>query len=596
METASQQTADSTIPPDNPTRPASIYFTTFLGLAVGFSVLLKPLSNLLDSLLKSAGRSQYGSWTLTTVTYQLIATAVLFGIVVFLERKPLSSVGLRRPTLADLGLGLALFVAVLITEGVGRLLLLLFFPNSMSHVATHQLSSLMRIPAGLGVLVAAAGGFSEEVAARGFAIDRLRIVTGRLVLAAAIALALDLAEHIPFWGWRYAIEIAPMQLLFVLMYLWRKDIMACIIGHFLVDTMPFLMPIAMVGAASMFGFSGIHETFAQRDYALGDNGAAIAEYTRALESKPNDPALLKARASFETMNRDYVAAIGDLDKVLSLDPKEPDPDALISRAMAYYYAGHYDKAQADADQAIALAPKDAELYSNRAYIDDHRRQYDNAISDLDQAMKYSKRKDADLFYRRGFVYQEKADYDHAIEDFNTAAKLDPSDMRVLEARAGAFIQKKRPDLAISDLAHIKAASKDDLLARAHLRENVGEYRLALDDYNHALAVASNDWETYNAAAWFLSTCPDSKFRNGKRALTLAKKACDLSSWQDGYAIDTLASSLGETGDFAQAVTWEERSIDLLKSQSGPADVQKEESERLDLYRKALPYREAPAKK
>ena len=34
-----------------------------------------------------------------------------------------------------------------------------------------------------------------------------------------------------------------MQLLFVLMYLWRKDIMACIIGHFLADALPFLVPL-----------------------------------------------------------------------------------------------------------------------------------------------------------------------------------------------------------------------------------------------------------------------------------------------------------------------------------------------------------------
>lgn len=595
METESERMPDSTIPRDEPTRPASIYFTTFLGLAVGFSILLKPLSQWLNSLLQWAGISQYGCWSLINVAYQLIATAVILGIVVAVERKPLSSVGLRRPTLSDVGLGLALFVAVWIAGSVFRVLLIVLFPNSMLNVANCQLNSFMRVPAGLGVIVAAAAGISEEVAARGFAISRIRLVTGRLALAAGIALALDLAEHIPYWGWRYAVMIAPMQLLFVLMYLWRKDIMACIIAHFLTDALPFLTPLAMVGALSFLGYGGIHETFAQRDYSLGDNAGAIAEYTRALQSKPNDPELLKYRGNVETANRDYVAAIADFNKVLSNDPKQPDPHALISRAMAFYYAGYYDKAQADADQAVALSPKDSKLYSYRADIDEQRGQYDKAISDLGQSIKYARRKDEDLYYRRGYDYQAKADYDHAIEDYDEAAKLDPSDERIFRQRAESFTQKKRADLAAADLARVKDSTSEDFLARATIHQDAGEYRLALQDYDHAV-VMSTDWEAVNAMAWLLSTCPDAKIRDGKRALTLAKKACDLSSWDDPNVIDTLAAALAETGDFTQAVTWQEHAVDLMKSQSAPSETQQEAGERLDLYRKGQPYRDAPAKK
>jgi tetratricopeptide (TPR) repeat protein/membrane protease YdiL (CAAX protease family) len=590
LEGGSEEALDAPITPDKPTRPASIYFTTFLGLAVGFSILLKPLGTLLNSLLESTGMSQYGCWSLINIAYQLIATAVILGIVVAVERKPLSSVGLRRPTLSDVGLGLALFVAVEIAGAVLRLLLLYFFPNSMVNVANCQLSSFSRVPAGLGLFVAAAAGISEEIAARGFAIDRLRIVTGRLGLAAAVALALDLAEHIPYWGWRYAIEIAPMQLLFVLMYLWRKDIMACIIGHFLTDALPFLTPLAIAGVVSLSGYGNMHEMQAARDYQQGDNAGAIAEYTLALKSKPNDPELLKYRASVEALSRDYVAEIGDLNKLLSLDPKAPDPDVLISRAMAYYYAGYPDKGQPDADQAIALSPEDAELYKYRSYIDEGRDKRDAAISDISQAIKYSKRKDEDLYYRRGWDYQAKADYGKAIEDLNEAAKLDPSDMRIFRERAEVYARMGQPDLAAADLARIKTLSVEDFIARAEIHEDAGNYALALDDYNHAIAEAGNDWRAANDASWLLSTCPDAKVRDGKRALALAKKACESSSWQDGDAIDTLAAALAETGDFAQAVTWQERAIELNKSPD------KEEDARLELYRKGQPYREQPKKK
>jgi tetratricopeptide (TPR) repeat protein/membrane protease YdiL (CAAX protease family) len=594
LEGGSEETLDAPITPDKPTRPASIYFTTFLGLAVGFSILLKPLETLLNSLLESTGMSQYGCWSLINIAYQLIATAVILGLVVAVERKSLSSVGLRRPTLSDVGLGLALFVAVEIAGAVFRVLLLYFFPNSMVNVANCQLNSFSRVPAGLGLFVAAAAGISEEIAARGFAIDRLRIVTGRLGLAAAVALALDLAEHIPYWGWRYAIEIAPMQLLFVLMYLWRKDIMACIIGHFLTDALPFMIPLAMAGVVSLAGYGNMHEMQAARDYREGDNAGAIAEYTRALQAKPNDPQLLKRRASVETENRDYVAAIGDLNKLLSLDPKAPDPDALMSRAMAYYYAGYPEKGLPDADQAIALSPEDAELYRYRADLDGER-DTDAAISDLSQAIKYSKRKDEDLYYSRGWYYEAKADYGKAIDDYNEAAKLDPSDTRIFQQRAEVYARTGKPDLAAADLARLKTLSTEDFITRAEIHEDTGNYALALNDYNHAIAEAGTDWKAANDASWLLSTCPDAKVRDGKRALALAKKACDSSGWQDGDVLDTLAAALAETGDFAQAVTWQERAIELNKARSPSAD-QKEEEARLDLYRKGQPYREQPAKK
>jgi tetratricopeptide (TPR) repeat protein/membrane protease YdiL (CAAX protease family) len=574
METASRtgissrkETLDSTNPADSPTRPASIYFTTVLGLAVGFSILLKPLWDLLESILKWAVASQYGRWSLTTSAYQLIATAVIFGIVVGLERKPLSSIGLKWPTLSDVGLGLGLFVAVLIAEGVARIFFWFFFRNGMSNVASSQMNSFMRIPVGLAVFGAAAGSFSEEVAARGFAIDRIRIVTGRLGLAAAVALVLDLAEHVPFWGWRYAILIAPMQLLFVLMYLWRRDIMACIIGHFLVDAMPSLMPFAAIGATSLLGYGGTYQMLAQRDFGLGDYAGAIAEYTLALKSQPDDPALLKARASVEVWNRDYVDAIGDLDKALSQDPMNPDPAMVIARANAYYYAGNYDQAQTDADQAVALSPKDSEVYSERGYIDDMRLKQDETISDLLQAIKYSGQKDEGLYFRLGYAYQEKSDYDQAIEQYNLAAKLNDSDARIFKQRAEALTSKKNPD-----------------------------YVLALDDYNRALAITPDDWETVNNTSWLLSTCPDAKIRDRGRALTLGKRACDLTSWKNCYPIGTMAAALAETGDFTQAVAWEQPAIKLMASQAATADELKDERARLELYRQGKPYREESFKK
>ena len=88
------------------------------------------------------------------------------------------------------------------------------------------------------MIAAVTNGIVEELIARGFAIEQLKTVTHRTMVAAVVALLADLAIHIPFWGYRYAIAIAPLQLMFVLTYLWRRNLTPCIVAHILNDATP----------------------------------------------------------------------------------------------------------------------------------------------------------------------------------------------------------------------------------------------------------------------------------------------------------------------------------------------------------------------
>jgi hypothetical protein len=59
-------------------------------------------------------------------------------------------------------------------------------------------------------------------------------------------------------------------------------------------------------------------------------------------------------------------------------------------------------------------------------------------------------------------------------------------------------------------------------------------------------------------AWIRATSADAKYRDGKEAVALAKKACDLTSWKDPEYINTLAAAHAEAGDFDQAVMYQRR--------------------------------------
>jgi len=77
-----------------------------------------------------------------------------------------------------------------------------------------------------------------------------------------------------------------------------------------------------------------------------------------------------------------------------------------------------------------------------------------------------------------------------------------------------------------------------------------------------------------------------RYRDGKKAVESAARACELGQWKDAEPISTLAAAYAEASDFAKAVEFQEKAIKLYKK---TAD-QKQGKERLKLYRQKKPYR------
>jgi len=536
--------------------------------------------------------SPYASWMLASSLDKIICIAMLLGIVVFVERRSIRSVGLVPLTLSDLGLGLGLFVVIVIVGGVFNALLYKTSPSFTSGVVSEQLSRLHNVPAAFFLFEIVVNGCIEEIAARGYAIDRLRTATGSLLLASVIALFLDLAIHIPFWGWKYPILIFPAQALLVLMYIWRRNINACIIAHILVDS-GILFSVVIIAALSHFGGTNIHAALASQAYYRDDYQGAVAEYSKALQQHPADTKLLSYRATAEYRNGDITAAFQDLDELIRRDPA--NADAYETRSTAYFKIGWYEQALSDANQAVSIAPRKNSPYSYRAYAFVALKQYDKAVADLSDAINYSHMNDSglgDLYYRRGLVYASMRDYDHAIADQTAATKLDDDVAKVLVSRASAYESKKQDDLAIADLTRVLQIDPKDSYVfqlRANAYQNRRQFDLAFTDLTRAVEASPESSTAQNALAWMMSTCPDQKYRNGKEALVHANKACDLSSWQQGDLIDTLAAAHAEAGNFPQAIMWQQRAIALMKSDS--TEQQQGSAKRLELYKAKQPYRD-----
>jgi len=118
----------------------------------------------------------------------------------------------------------------------------------------------------------------------------------------------------------------------------------------------------------------------------------------------------------------------------------------------------------------------------------------------------------------------------------------------------------------------------------HLRRR--EYHQAVSSIEKSIEADPDYAPPLNSLAWFLATAKKKEMRDGKRAVELALKACELTEWKNARYLDTLAAAYARADEFNQAVKWQEKAVEGMKSFDQYA--RREAQERLRLYRNRKP--------
>jgi len=151
---------------------------------------------------------------------------------------------------------------------------------------------------------------------------------------------------------------------------------------------------------------------------------------------------------------------------------------------------------------------------------------------------------------------------------------------------------KRREEALADAqtaVTLKPESGEAYAFRGRLRLTRREFTEARADFERVLQLAREPrTAALNEMAWFYATYPENAARDGKRAVELAKKACDLTQWNDARILDTLAAAYAETGDFSEAVKWQTQALSLPEALAEDRSGMKQ---RLGLYQKHQAYRQ-----
>ena len=171
-------------------------------------------------------------------------------------------------------------------------------------------------------------------------------------------------------------------------------------------------------------------------------------------------------------------------------------------------------------------------------------------------------------YRRGLAHSARSEYTQAVGDFSEAIWLDPLSTSAYCNRGRAWQSKHEYAKAIVD--YNMALRLDPEQAAAHRErgnawESQKSFRKAVADYSEAIRIDPRDALAHCDQARLLATCPDRELRDPKLAVASARKACELTRWQESGSLDLLALASAATGDFDSAVKWQTKSNSLARS-------------------------------
>jgi membrane protease YdiL (CAAX protease family) len=166
-----------------------------------------------------------------------VMTLALLLWVRLVEQRSLRSIGLRPPSWKTIVIGV--LAAAVMIAGMA-VLYLVVLPAIGEKGSAAGVSDINALPLALRILIVLRASIFEELFYRGFAIERLAELTGSRGLAAFASLVAFTLAHVSYWGIGHLMIAAFGGMVLTGLYVWRRDLAANSIAHFLTDSVAFL--------------------------------------------------------------------------------------------------------------------------------------------------------------------------------------------------------------------------------------------------------------------------------------------------------------------------------------------------------------------
>jgi tetratricopeptide (TPR) repeat protein len=318
---------------------------------------------------------------------------------------------------------------------------------------------------------------------------------------------------------------------------------------------------------------------------------AIECYQKAVHSKTNFPHAWNNLGLAYVRQKRYEEGVAAFETALRLYPSLAETECNLGNALMAL--GKRDDAIAHYTKAVVLKPDYALARANLGGMLLRQGSGAEAIEHLRVA--------AQLGPRNAFVHSDLArslvehgDLDEAVNEFKIALAVQPGFATAQLGLGETFVMLGRDDEASIQFQAVLNEQPEDATAlyqMALLLARKGEIRQAVLLYRRLLNAAPDFPEALNNLAWILAANADPQLRDGKAAVELARRACELTNNQQPVMIGTLAAAYAEAGRFPEAVATAEKAKALAEQQKEETTATKN-SELLEVYRAGKPYHEA----
>lgn len=278
----------------------------------------------------------------------------------------------------------------------------------------------------------------------------------------------------------------------------------------------------------------------------------------AIRQTPTGP-LYRLRAALLQSQEKYDAAKEDLNKALSMDPR--DFAALLQRSEIALAQDDLQAAKRDLKKALQIEP--------------------NSVQGI---------------MLRSLVASGEGRLADAINDMLLLSQAQPENTGFALQLANLYQADKRPKQAIRVVDKILQQDPDNwqaLRLRGDARLSIAQHAKAVEDYDRALEIGPDSdvgkSGVLNNLAWVLATSPHDSVRDAERAIKLAQEAAELTEHKEAHILSTLAAAYAEAGQFDKAVEWATKAVERGREEKNEQLEQLEKE--LESYRQEKPWRE-----
>ena len=289
--------------------------------------------------------------------------------------------------------------------------------------------------------------------------------------------------------------------------------------------------------------------------------------------------------------KDFNKARYHCSKTLQIDPGQHSAYDRLGSILTEL--GELDEAITNFQKALQIAPDTGKYYYHLAQVFVLQGKFEEALEYFYRARDLTPH-DPGVYGNLGIVFIQLGNLNEAINCFKKTLQLKPDLVQAHYSLAELYIQQKRYTEAIQHYKKLLEFDPNQYLilnrvGRIYFFQ--GRTELALIQWNKALKLKPDLPEVLSNLAWVKATYPDSRFRNPEESIQLAKRACEITNYEQANALDTLAAAYAATGNFPEALKTDQKALEIANS-AGQQILADAIKKHMELYKQGQPYIEA----